>query len=178
MAIQQPIKNKQKEIIVNSNPVDFFSENVTDVDVYTDGACSKNPGIGGWGVVILNNDQKLELHGGEPSTTNNRMEMMAAIEALQTIQNYKKNHISINLYTDSQYLKDGVESWIKKWKKNNWMTVSKKTVKNKELWEELDMLMEKLNVTWHWVPGHAGVKYNEEADMLARKFIIAQKIRA
>lgn len=138
------------------------------IKVFTDGACSGNPGIGGWGVVILINDSDpIFLKGGEIQTTNNRMELTATIKALK----YFKEHQLITLITDSKYVKDGIESWIANWKKNGWRTTSKKPVKNKELWVELDSLIAKHNITWKWVKGHAGDKYNEKADFLARRFI-------
>ena len=138
------------------------------IKVFTDGACSGNPGIGGWGVVILINDSDpIFLKGGEIQTTNNRMELTAAIKALK----YFKEHQLITLITDSKYVKDGIESWIANWKKNGWRTTSKKPVKNKELWVELDSQIAKHNITWKWVKGHAGDRYNEKADFLARRFI-------
>ena len=138
------------------------------IKVFTDGACSGNPGIGGWGVVILINDSDpIFLKGGEIQTTNNRMELTATIKALK----YFKEHQLITLITDSKYVKDGIESWIANWKKNGWRTTSKKPVKNKELWVELDSQITKHNITWKWVKGHAGDKYNEKADFLARRFI-------
>tara|TARA_Y100001970_G_scaffold110481_1_gene137992 strand:- start:7394 stop:7822 length:429 start_codon:yes stop_codon:yes gene_type:complete len=138
------------------------------IEIYTDGACSGNPGIGGWGVVILiNNDQPILLNGGENETTNNRMELTAAIQALKHFE--KKQ--SIKLITDSRYVKDGIESWIINWKKNGWKTSSKKPVKNKDLWIELDKLITFHDITWNWVKGHSGEKYNEKADFLARRFI-------
>ena len=138
------------------------------IQVYTDGACSGNPGIGGWGVVILlNKDAPILLNGGELQTTNNRMELTAAIKAL----NYFNELKSIKIFTDSKYVKDGIEKWIINWKKNGWKTASKKPVKNKELWIELDHLIAKHEITWEWVKGHAGEKYNEKADYLARRFI-------
>ena len=138
------------------------------ITIYTDGACSGNPGIGGWGAVILEiNKDEIFLNGGNDNTTNNRMELTAAIEALKKIQN-KKN---IKLITDSKYVKDGIQSWIINWKKNGWKTASKKPVKNKELWIELDNLISKHSITWEWVKGHAGNKYNEKADYLARQYI-------
>ena len=138
------------------------------IEIYTDGACSGNPGIGGWGVVILiNNDQPILLNGGENETTNNRMELTAAIQALKHFE--KKQ--SIKLITDSRYVKDGIESWIINWKKNGWKTSSKKPVKNKDLWIELDKLIAFHDITWNWVKGHSGEKYNEKADFLARRFI-------
>ncbi len=138
------------------------------VTIYTDGACSGNPGIGGWGVVILNNENEpVYLKGGEKYTTNNRMELIAAIKALE----YFKVSTTIKLYTDSKYVKNGIESWIINWKKNGWKTASKKIVKNKDLWIELDVQISKHNISWEWVKGHAGEKYNEKADFLARSFI-------
>ena len=138
------------------------------IKVFTDGACSGNPGIGGWGVVILINDSDpIFLKGGEIQTTNNQMELTATIKALK----YFKEHQLITLITDSKYVKDGIESWITNWKKNGWRTTSKKPVKNKELWVELDSQIAKHNITWKWVKGHAGDRYNEKADFLARRFI-------
>ena len=138
------------------------------IHIYTDGACSGNPGIGGWGVVIIvNNSKAVHLSGGSINTTNNQMELMAAIEALK----YFSNTSNINIYTDSKYVKNGIELWIINWKKNGWRTSSKKQVKNKELWIELDEQITKHNINWQWVKGHAGNKHNEQADYLARKFI-------
>ena len=138
------------------------------ITVYTDGACSGNPGKGGWGVVILrDNKEEIFLNGGNDNTTNNRMELSAAIEALKYFQN-KEN---ITLITDSKYVKDGIQSWIQNWKKNGWKTAAKKPVKNKELWIELDDLITKHNISWEWVKGHAGNKHNEKADYLARQYI-------
>ena len=138
------------------------------IKIFTDGACSGNPGIGGWGVVILINDKNpIFLKGGKIQTTNNQMELTAAIKALK----YFKEHQLITLITDSKYVKDGIESWISNWKKNGWKTASKKPVKNKELWVELDSQIAKHNITWKWVKGHAGDKHNEKADFLARRFI-------
>ena len=136
--------------------------------IYTDGACSGNPGIGGWGIVILELKKEPKfLNGGDDNTTNNQMELTAAIKALKYFEDRKK----ITLFTDSQYVKNGIESWINNWKKNGWKTASKKPVKNKELWIELDLLITKHNVIWKWVKGHAGNLYNEKADLLARKYI-------
>ena len=137
------------------------------INVYTDGACSGNPGKGGWGVVILDNDKEILLNGGDQQTTNNKMELTAAIKALEYFE--VKQKLIIN--TDSKYVKDGIESWIKNWKKNGWKTSAKKEVKNKELWIRLDDLINKHNVVWKWVKGHAGNKYNNKADSLARNFI-------
>tara|TARA_A200000113_G_scaffold212420_1_gene213890 strand:+ start:66 stop:494 length:429 start_codon:yes stop_codon:yes gene_type:complete len=137
------------------------------INIYTDGACAGNPGIGGWGVVILDNNKKILLNGGDQHTTNNKMELTAAIKALEFFE-IKEDLI---IYTDSKYVKDGIESWIKNWKKNGWKTSTKKIVKNKELWMQLDDLINKHNVNWKWVKGHSGLEYNEKADELARKYI-------
>ena len=138
------------------------------VNVYTDGACSGNPGIGGWGVVILIDDYKpIHLNGGSNHTTNNKMELTAAIESLK----YFKKNSTINLFTDSKYVKDGIESWIINWKKNGWKTSSKKPVKNKMLWLELDTQLARHSINWQWIKGHLGHIHNEQADYLARRFI-------
>ena len=134
------------------------------VDIYTDGACSGNPGPGGWGVLIEIDNENIELSGGDRETTNNRMELMAAIKALEEID----KDYEITLYTDSNYVKDGITSWISNWKKNNWKTASKKDVKNKELWMRLDKAIKDKNISWVWVKGHAGNAGNEQADYLAR----------
>jgi ribonuclease HI len=134
------------------------------VDIYTDGACSGNPGPGGWGVLIEIDNKNIELSGGDKDTTNNRMELMAAIKALEEID----KSYEITLYTDSNYVKDGITSWISNWKKNNWKTASKKDVKNKELWMRLDEAIKDKNISWVWVKGHAGNAGNEQADYLAR----------
>ena len=137
------------------------------INIYTDGACSGNPGKGGWGVVILNNNKEILLTGGDQLTTNNKMELTAAIKALE----YFKDKKDLIIYTDSKYVKDGIETWIINWKKNGWKTSTKKIVKNKELWMQLDNLINKHNVTWKWGKGHAGFEFNEKADELARKYI-------
>jgi len=138
------------------------------IKIYTDGACSGNPGIGGWGaVIIFDNNESINLNGGLINTTNNQMELTAAIEALK----YFKDRSHINLFTDSKYVKEGIESWISNWKNNGWKTASKKSVKNKELWIELDKLIQRHTINWQWVKGHSGNKHNEKADYLARKFI-------
>ena len=137
------------------------------INIYTDGACSGNPGKGGWGVVILDNNKETLLNGGDQLTTNNKMELTAAIKALEYFETKK----DLTIYTDSKYVKDGIESWIINWKKNGWKTSTKKIVKNKELWIQLDNLMNQHNVTWKWVKGHAGFEFNEKADELARKYI-------
>ena len=138
------------------------------VNVYTDGACSGNPGIGGWGVIILIDDcEPIHLNGGSNNTTNNKMELTAAIEALK----YFKKNSTIILFTDSKYVKDGIESWIINWKKNGWKTASKKPVKNKMLWVELDTQLARHSINWQWIKGHLGHIHNEQADYLARRFI-------
>ena len=138
------------------------------ITIYTDGACSGNPGVGGWGVVIIeDNKNETFLNGGENHTTNNKMELTAAIQALKTFE----KESTITLITDSKYVKDGIQSWIQNWKKNGWKTAAKKPVKNKELWIELDELIARHNITWKWVKGHAGNTHNEKADYLARRYI-------
>ncbi len=135
------------------------------IEVYTDGACLGNPGPGGWGVLIIEDGNRRELDGGESDTTNNRMEMLAAIRALEATPKGAR----IVLHTDSQYVKNGITSWIKGWKRNGWKNASKQPVKNKDLWEELDALAAERNVDWRWVKGHAGHVENERVDELARK---------
>tara|TARA_B110000438_G_C15381989_1_gene465176 strand:+ start:25 stop:456 length:432 start_codon:yes stop_codon:yes gene_type:complete len=136
--------------------------------IYTDGACSGNPGIGGWGaVLIIPSLEPIYLNGGFDNTTNNQMELTAAIKALQYF-NESKN---ITIFTDSKYVKNGIESWIINWKKNGWKTASKKPVKNRDLWEKLDKEINKHIIKWQWVKGHAGNHHNEKADYLARKYI-------
>ena len=135
-----------------------------EVIVYTDGACSGNPGPGGWGATIKIGDETFEIFGGEDNTTNNRMELIAAIKALEYLN---ENH-KITLYTDSSYVKDGITKWIFNWKKNNWKTSTKKPVKNSDLWIQLDEIQNKREVKWNWVKGHAGNLGNERADELAR----------
>ena len=135
--------------------------------VYTDGACRGNPGPGGWGALIVLDEEEITLFGGENNTTNNRMEMTAAIEALS----YFSESSSIKLTTDSNYLKDGIEKWVLGWIKNGWKTSSKKPVKNRELWIKVDELNQYHDITWCWVKGHSGHRENEIADMLANKGI-------
>lgn len=134
------------------------------VEVYTDGACSGNPGPGGWGAVLRHGEKEKELSGGEALTTNNRMELLAAISALQAL----KTPCEIDLYTDSKYVMDGLGKWIHGWKKNGWKTADKKPVKNVELWQALDAARQIHKLTLHWVKGHAGHPENERADELAR----------
>ncbi|GMO60429.1 MAG: ribonuclease HI [Rickettsiales bacterium] len=139
---------------------------VEKIIIYTDGSCSGNPGKGGWGAILLYKDAKKELSGYEEYTTNNRMELKAVIEALKAI----KENSKIELYTDSNYVKEGISTWILKWKKNNWKTSDRKPVKNRDLWLELDELVHKHDVMWNWVKGHNGDKYNEEVDKIARNY--------
>jgi len=135
------------------------------VEIFTDGACSGNPGPGGWGAILRFGDTEKELSGGEDDTTNNRMELMAAIVSLETLT----RPCHVDLYTDSSYVKDGITQWIKRWRQNGWRTAAKKPVKNAELWQQLDAALERHEVEWHWVKGHAGHPENERADELARQ---------
>ena len=135
------------------------------ITIYTDGACSGNPGPGGWGVLMLWRDEERELCGGEEQTTNNRMELMAAIRALQAL----KRPSQVVLHTDSVYLKDGVNAWMPRWKTNGWKTAAKKPVKNEDLWRELDEAIASHTIDWRWVKGHSGDPGNERADALARQ---------
>ena len=134
------------------------------IEIFTDGACSGNPGPGGWGALLRYNGHEKEMSGGEADTTNNRMEMLAAIVALETLS----QPCHVNLYTDSTYLKDGITKWIKGWKKNGWRTAAKKPVKNVDLWQRLDEVIKPHEIEWHWVKGHAGHPENERVDDLAR----------
>ncbi|MCP9231593.1 ribonuclease HI [Mesorhizobium sp. LMG 17147] len=134
------------------------------VEIFTDGACSGNPGPGGWGAILRFNGAIKELHGGEALTTNNRMELLAAISALNAL----KEPCVVDLYTDSNYVKDGIFGWIDGWKRNGWKTAARQPVKNAELWQQLDAARNRHQVTWHWVKGHAGHPENERADELAR----------
>ncbi|MCE2509804.1 MAG: ribonuclease HI [Alphaproteobacteria bacterium] len=134
------------------------------VDIFTDGACSGNPGPGGWGVVLRFRDTIREIYGFEPATTNNRMELMAAIQALETLT----RPVKVRLYTDSTYVKDGITRWLPNWKTKGWKTANKKPVKNRDLWERLEAALGSHEVEWHWVKAHAGHPENERADELAR----------
>ncbi len=133
--------------------------------IYTDGACSGNPGPGGWGAVLIYGDRERELWGGELSTTNNRMELMAAIEALTAL----KRPCRVELHTDSQYLRTGISEWLAAWKARGWRTAAKAPVKNEDLWRRLDEARARHEVDWRWVKGHAGHELNERADALARR---------
>ena len=135
----------------------------THVEIYTDGSCLGNPGPGGWGVVLKWNGHQRELSGGEPDTTNNRMELMAAIMALETL----KRPMDVALHTDSKYVRDGITQWIHNWKKKGWKTAAKKPVKNADLWQRLDGALAAHKIDWIWVKGHAGHPGNEHADELA-----------
>ena len=135
------------------------------VVIHTDGACSGNPGPGGWGAVLHFRDQEKELWGGELATTNNRMELMAAIQALEAL----KKPCKVELHTDSQYVQKGIHEWIHGWKKRGWLTADKKPVKNDDLWKRLDAARLRHEVDWRWVKGHAGHEFNERADALARR---------
>jgi ribonuclease HI len=135
------------------------------VDIFTDGACSGNPGPGGWGALLVYRGHEKALTGGEPATTNNRMELTAAIQALEALTRPAR----VRLYTDSNYLKDGITRWIHRWKANGWKTADRKPVKNAELWRRLDAALARHDIDWHWVRGHAGHDGNERADALARE---------
>ena len=144
------------------------------VVVYTDGACSGNPGPGGWGAILMSGEHRKELSGAEPLTTNNRMELMGAISALEAL----KRSSTVELHTDSQYVRQGITGWIHGWNRNGWKTADKKPVKNAELWQRLDKERLRHEVEWHWVKGHAGHPENERADELAREAITRMKAEA
>ncbi len=139
----------------------------TTVNIWTDGACSGNPGPGGWGAVLCYGENEKELSGAEPATTNNRMELMAAIQALEALKRPSK----VQLHTDSKYVMDGLTKWIHGWKRNGWKTADKKPVKNEDLWKRLDEANQRHDVTWKWVKGHADDVMNNRADELARSAI-------
>jgi len=145
----------------------FSSALTATIEIYTDGACRGNPGPGGWGVLLLYGDHRKTLHGGEPETTNNRMEMRAAIEALNALKGPRE----VILHTDSKYVMDGINQWMPAWKKRGWKTANKKPVKNQDLWQELDEAVSRHEIKWKWVRGHTGVDGNEEADALANRGI-------
>lgn len=148
-----------------------------EIVIYTDGGCSGNPGPGGWGIVVIADGVAKQLSGGEPYTTNNRMELFAAINALSVVKNtpaFDGRKVVVNI--DSQYVKNGITTWIHNWKAKGWKTADKKPVKNQELWEILDELNSNLDVTWNWVKGHAGVEYNEICDSLCQAEIKRQNM--
>jgi ribonuclease HI len=138
---------------------------MTEVVIYTDGACSRNPGPGGWGVVLQWQGKEKELYGSDPLTTNNRMELMAAIQALEAL----RRPTSVSLHTDSKYLLDGITKWVEGWQRNGWKTAAKKPVKNDDLWRRLIEAMKPHDISWVWVKGHAGDPGNERSDALARQ---------
>ena len=140
------------------------------VAIFTDGACKGNPGPGGWGAILMSGEHRKELCGGERETTNNRMELMAAIEALAAL----KRPSNVVLHTDSTYVKDGITKWIHGWRRNGWRTAAKKPVKNAELWQRLDEATQRHDIDWRWVKGHAGHPENERADELARSGVPAK----
>ncbi len=140
---------------------------MTPVEIYTDGACRGNPGPGGWGALLRSGTVEKELHGGEAETTNNRMELLAAIEGLAAL----KRPCVVDLYTDSQYLRKGITEWLQGWKRNGWKTASRKPVKNQDLWQRLDSEVARHEIRWHWVKGHSGHPENERADQLANRGI-------
>lgn len=137
------------------------------IEIWTDGACSNNPGKGGWGAVLIYKNHRKEISGSNLDTTNNRMELTAVIEALKIV----KKDIPVKIYTDSKYVMEGITKWINSWKKNNWRTADRKPVKNSDLWQLLDNESQKHKISWQWVKGHAGNEFNEIADQLARKAI-------
>lgn len=134
-----------------------------EVSIWTDGACKGNPGLGGWGAMLIYGEHTKEIYGGEPNTTNNRMEIMAVIQALTLL----KERCLVHLYTDSQYVQKGMTEWVSGWKQRGWRTAAKKPVKNADLWQQLDELCQQHQLQWHWVKGHAGDAGNERADELA-----------
>jgi ribonuclease HI len=150
------------------------SVELTRVEIATDGACKGNPGPGGWGAIIRAGTSERELSGGEKLTTNNRMELMAAISALEAL----KFPCTVDLHTDSEYLRKGITEWINNWKRNGWRTADKKPVKNVDLWQRLDEALKRHQVRWHWVKGHAGHAMNERADLLAREGLAAVRAGA
>lgn len=151
----------------------FMIDERSKVQIYSDGACSGNPGPGGWGAVLISGNHRKEINGGEKLTTNNRMELKGAISALEVL----KKKSDVDLYTDSNYVRNGIMAWIHGWKKNGWKTADKKPVKNAELWHELDTLRTKHNVTWYWLKGHTGHPENERADELARLAALAAPLK-
>jgi ribonuclease HI len=143
------------------------------VVIYTDGACKGNPGPGGWGALLRHEGRERELFGGESLTTNNRMELTAVIRALASL----KRRVAVEIYTDSQYVKNGIETWIATWKRNGWKTSTRKPVKNADLWLELDRVAREHDITWHWVKAHADTEGNHRADALANRGVDAVRSR-
>lgn len=141
-----------------------MSSSLPKVSIHTDGGCLGNPGIGGWAAVLQSGRHRKELSGGEPASTNNRMELTAAMEALKTL----KQPCLVTIHTDSQYLRNGITKWLFNWKRNQWRTAAKQPVKNADLWQALDAAASRHQITWHWVKGHAGVHENERCDQLAK----------
>ena len=139
------------------------------IKIYTDGACKGNPGVGGWGAIIMRDGKNIELFGGENETTNNRMELMAVIMALKKVP----SNLELTIYTDSTYVQKGISEWIKNWKVNNWRSSNKKPVKNKDLWVDLDEAVGSRKIYWEWVKGHAGNEGNEKADELANQGVMS-----
>jgi ribonuclease HI len=144
------------------------------VIVYTDGGCAPNPGPGGWAAILISGNHEKELKGGEQVSTNNRMELMAAISALEAL----KHTSVVDIHTDSQYVRNGIMSWIHQWKRNGWKTADRKPVKNDDLWKRLDVALARHQIRWHWVRGHAGNELNERADRLVRQAIAAVRAGA
>lgn len=140
------------------------------INIFTDGACSGNPGPGGWAAILKYGDHTKELSGGEPETTNNRMEMIAAIKGIEAVH----TKVPIHVYTDSTYLRDGITIWLKKWQATGWKTAQNKDVKNQDLWKELAEISANHDITWHWVKAHNGHSENERADFLARTAIVKE----
>jgi len=143
------------------------------IEIYTDGACKGNPGPGGWGAILVSDQDRFEIQGGEGQTTNNRMEMLAAIESIKIATKIDLAAKQLVVHTDSQYLKNGIQSWVTNWKKNGWLTSDKKPVKNQDLWQQLDDFNSSYKIDWKWVRGHNGHELNERADALANSGLIA-----
>ncbi len=170
--ILESLKNiVNNALIINDKNIENFISELNDgdlVEIYTDGSCMGNPGPGGWGAVFLYNNTRSTLSGYEEKTTNNRMELIAAIESLSIIP----ESVNIHVYTDSEYVKNGITIWVHSWVKNNWKTTDNKKVKNQDLWQQLYNLNQIKNVTWHWVKGHSNCVNNENADFIARSAIL------
>lgn len=149
-------------------------QTLPEVHIYTDGACSGNPGPGGWGAILIFGEHEKEIAGGEPNTTNNRMELKAAIEALRSL----KVSCRVHLFTDSRYVQEGMTTWVETWSQNGWKTAAKKDVKNVDLWQQLVEAIQPHTMEWHWVKGHDGNEMNERADALARNEIMRQMMLA